>query len=285
MDNLIAEQQLDDTHCYMDNLIVVGLSQQQHDDNVQKLLDALQRRKFALNHAKTIKSVSVINVLGYRVGGGVIQHDPDRLRALKDMPVPRSPKEGERVLGMFVYYSKWIPRFADKALPLRSSSFPLETSACNAFESLKRQLEKATLLAIDEARPLVVECDASEFAISATLNQRGRPVAFLSRNVQGSERHYAPVEKEATAITEAVREWKHFLLRQPFTIDADQRSVAFIPGNNTKSKIKNNKIQSWRLELSSLSYDIKYRSGKLNVAADCLSLWFSNFSARWPPMN
>jgi len=171
-------------------------------------------------------------VLGYRVGGRVIQPDPDRLQALKDTPVPRSPKERERVLGMFAYYSKWIPRFADQALPLRASSFPLDTSACYAFKSLKQQLEKASLLAINEAQPFVAEYNASEFAISTTLNQGGRPVAFLSRNFQESERHYAPVEKEATAIIEAVRKWGYFLLRQPFTIVTEQRSVAFMLGNN-----------------------------------------------------
>jgi len=129
----------------MDNLIVASLSQQQHNDNVQKLLDVLHRSKFTLNHAKTIKPVSVINVLGYRVGGRIIGTDPYCLQSIKDMPVLQRPKEQERVLGMVAYYSKWIPCFAGQALPLRSSSFPLDTSACNAVESLK-QLEKQHFL-------------------------------------------------------------------------------------------------------------------------------------------
>ena len=133
---------------------------------------------------------------------------------------------------------------------------------------LKRELERATLQSIDESQPFVVECDASEFCVSATLNQCGRPVAFMSRTLHRSELHYPPVEKEATASIEAVRKWRHFLAGRHFTLVTGQHSVAFMIDNRKRSKIKNNKIQSRRLELASFSYTVKYRPGKDNVAPD-----------------
>ena len=41
--------------------------------------------------------------------------------------------------------------------------------------------------------------------------------------------------------------------------------------NQRKSKIKNVKIARWRIELSQYKFDIKYRPGKQNVAADTFS--------------
>ena len=120
-------------------------------------------------------------------------------------------------------------------------------------------MESAALHPIDEGVPFVVECDASETTLSATLNQRGRPVAFISRTLQSSELHYPHVEKEATAIIKAVRKWEHLLARQHFMLFTDQRSMAFMLDNRKRTKIKNDKIQGWRLELASFSYTIQYR--------------------------
>ena len=86
--------------------------------------------------------------------------------------------------------------------------------------------------------------------------------------------HYPPVEKEATAIIEAVRKWEHLLARQDFTIITDQRYVAFILDNRKRTKIKNNKIEEWRLELASFSYIIAYRPGVDNVGPDTLTRAF-----------
>ena len=114
----------------------------------------------------------------------------------------------------------------------------------------------------------MVETDASNFAIGATLNQNGKPVAFHSRTLQGSEKHHSAIEKEAYSIVEALRKWYHLLIGNIFTLITDQRSVAFMFNSNHQSKIKNAKILRWRIELSALSYDILYRPGTENAAPD-----------------
>ena len=127
------------------------------------------------------------------------------------------------------------------------------------------------MTSIDENLPFVIECDASDVAILATFNQSGRPVALMFRSFQGREIHCPAVEKEATAVIEAVRKWSHFLSRQLFVLITDQRSVAFMLDNRKRTKIKSNKIQCLRLKLASFCYAIKYRPEKHNVAVNSLS--------------
>ena len=82
---------------------------------------------------------------------------------------------------------------------------------------------------------------------------------------------YPAVEKEAMAIIESVKHWSHLLARRKFTLITDQRSVAYMFDSKKKSKIKNIKIQNWRMELGAFSYEIKYRPGADNIVADALT--------------
>ncbi|CAB0018705.1 unnamed protein product [Nesidiocoris tenuis] len=89
--------------------------------------------------------------------------------------------------------------------------------------------------------------------------------------MSGMRSHLVPDPTEAYAIVESLRKWRHFLSGRHFKLITDQQSVSFIFNPNYSSKIKNEKILRWRLELSEYRYDILYRPGKNNKVADALS--------------
>ena len=267
--DVITQEELSDTFPFLDNVTVAGVDQAEHDRNDAAFLKMIKNRNITLNESKTVHSVPVIDILGYRVSHNSIKPDPERLRPLQEFPPPTNTASLRRAMGMFAYYARWIPRFSEKIRPLADVvSFPLSKEALFAFNALKNELGDVVLSPIDEDAPFVVECDASEVTISASLNQKGRPVAFMSKTLSKSEQGYPAVEKEALAIIEAVRKWNHLLSRQTFALITDQQSVSFMFDNRKRSKIKNNKIQSWRIELAEFSYTIQYREGKRNVVAD-----------------
>ena len=174
-------------------------------------------------------------------------------------------------MGLFAYYARWIKDFSAKIAPLTATeTFPLSKTAELSFEMLHKGLLNAYLQCINDDEPFTAECDASDLAIGATLNQSGRPVAFMPRTLTKSEQRYPSVEKEATAIVEAVRKWAHFLLARPFTLMTDQQSITLMFDQRKRSKIKNAKIQQWLFELGTFEYTIHYRPCNKNLAPDAL---------------
>ena len=183
-----------------------------HDSNYKKFLTAAREFGLTFNDDKSIIASRMITLLGYQVSKGIIKPDPARFQSLRDLHPPRDAKALQRAIGMFAYYSNWISHFSDKISPLvHNSVFPLPPSVEQAFENLKNDLENAAVLTINYEIPLDVETDASDIGIVATLNQDGRPVAFFSRTLNPSERNHSSVEKEAYAIVEALRKWRHYL--------------------------------------------------------------------------
>ena len=171
----------------------------------------LNRKKLTYNEEKCVFSTTCLNILGSVVSQGRIMPDPDRLRPWKSYhcAIMQSLK---RIVRLFAYYSKWIPRFSDKIAPLvKSQTFPLSDLEKRTFNALKDEIRNSVVTAVDEQLSFEVETDASDIAISAMLNQGGRPVAFFSRTLTGPELHYPAVEKEACAIIESVRKWRYYL--------------------------------------------------------------------------
>ena len=144
-----------------------------HDRNFKKFLDAASKINLTFNDAKSIVAVTEIDILGYRISQGSISPDPERLRPLIALPIPKSSKELKRCLGMFAYYFRWIRNISEKIKPLTAGKmhFPLQSDAVTAFESLRKELQSVCLKCIDENEPFTVECDASDFAIAAVLSQ------------------------------------------------------------------------------------------------------------------
>ena len=105
--------------------------------------EAAERNNITCNEEKSLFSTRRLAILGSIVEEGKIRLDPERLRPLRELPVPNSIKSLNRCKGLFVYYSQWIPGFYDRMKPINSSkTCPLSTEALATFESLKKRFEE-----------------------------------------------------------------------------------------------------------------------------------------------
>ena len=185
MDKMIDEYNNKDTFAYLDNIIICGETQEGHNNNLAMFNKMRAEKNITVNEDKSVYSLSSVKHCGYYISNGEIRPDPDRLQPLRDLPLPENISSLKRVMGLFSYYSKWIANFSEKLQPLSSvTTFPLPNLAIKAFNTLKYDIEKSVVSAIYESLPFILETDASDFAIAATLSENDGPVAFFSRSLE-----------------------------------------------------------------------------------------------------
>ncbi|GFT42720.1 retrovirus-related Pol polyprotein from transposon opus [Trichonephila clavipes] len=108
IDKIIEDEGLTLIYPFIDDVTVCGKDQKEHDENLEKFMT-----------------------------DGIIKPDPERLKPLRDMPVPKDSSALQRALGMFAHYCRWIPGFSKKIRPLLGKKqFPLSRDAVLTFSSL-----------------------------------------------------------------------------------------------------------------------------------------------------
>ncbi len=128
--DFINQERIPDTFAYLDNVTVCGNTQQEHDATLHRFLEAAGNNKLTFNHDKSMISVSSIKLLGYLFSHGSVQSDPERLQSLRELIAPYNVASLRQVMGMFSYYSQWIPHYSELTYPLsHCTSFPLTPTA------------------------------------------------------------------------------------------------------------------------------------------------------------
>ncbi|GJS78916.1 putative reverse transcriptase domain-containing protein [Tanacetum coccineum] len=137
-----------------------------------------------------------------------------------------------------------------------------------AFQTLKDRLCNAPALALpDGPEDFVVYCDASGIRLGYVLMQRGKVIAYASRQLKMHENSYMTHDLELGAVMFALKIWRHYLYGTNRVIYTDHKSLHHI----FSQKELNMRQRRWIELVSDYDYEIRYHPGKVNVVADALS--------------
>ena len=118
IDDIIKSHDCTGTFAYLDNITVGGKTQQEHDDNLAKFLEAAHQCSITFNDSKCVYSTECVKLLGYEIFEGSLKPDPDRVKTLLELPPSTNKKEPQRLVGLFAYYAQWFAQYSDKIKPL-----------------------------------------------------------------------------------------------------------------------------------------------------------------------
>nr|GEU37995.1 putative reverse transcriptase domain-containing protein [Tanacetum cinerariifolium] len=137
-----------------------------------------------------------------------------------------------------------------------------------SFRILKEKLCNAPVLALlDGPNDFVVYYDASNQGFGCVMMQRGKVIAYASRQLKIHEKNYTTHDMELGAVVFALKTWRHYLYGTKSVIYTDHKSLQYL----FDYKELYMRQRRWIELLSDYECEIKYHPGKANVVADALS--------------
>lgn len=264
---------------YVDDIIIFSRNESDHFEHVSKVLNILADNNFKLNIEKSSFFKSSVVFLGFVISTEGISMEKSKLEAIKNFPRPQTVKQVRSFLGTVNYYARFIPKMAEILVPLydllkKQVRFKWSEKHENAYNEIKSSLhERFSLIIPDFNSEFFLNTDASGDSLAGFLYQivdnQERPIAFLSKRFNPTQKKYSINEREMLAIIYSIHKLKFYLIGNKFTINTDNQSLIAIlkcrPGN------LNGRIYRWYLYLQKFKFDINYIPSKKNFIADCFS--------------
>ena len=92
----------------VDDIILKSKEREGHIINLRKLFERIKEYKLRLNPQKCTFGVIARKLLGFLVSDRGIEVDPSNIKAILDMPTPKSGKEIRGFLSRLEYISRFI---------------------------------------------------------------------------------------------------------------------------------------------------------------------------------
>ena len=105
--------------CHIDDLLVWGRDQDEHDTRLHAVLQRVEKAGITLNVEKCELSKSEKAFLGHIISVTGIRPDPKKTEAITEMEEPTNVSEMRSFLGIVNQLGKFIPQLAEKDKALR----------------------------------------------------------------------------------------------------------------------------------------------------------------------
>ncbi|KAJ9533760.1 hypothetical protein QJQ45_026845, partial [Haematococcus lacustris] len=257
---------------YLDDILVMSKSVDEHLKHLRKVFDPLRLNKLYAKQSKCEFMRTTLKFLGHVIFAGAIAVDPEKIKSISSWPVPQSLQQLQSFLGAANFVRKFVHNFSVLAAPLTDlcgkagDSFLWQNwpaDELKAFVSLKAAVAQVPMLRLpDHTQPFQVYCDASLQGVGAVLMQDGYPLAYLSKKLSSAERNYTTGEQELLALITACKEWRCYLEGVPFTLFTDHKPLTALP----TQKVLSRRQARWMEFLSRFTFDLQYLPGDANPA-------------------
>ena len=261
----------------IDDILVWGRTQEEHDERLIKLLQRARDCNLKLNPDKSRIRKTEVLYIGHVLTSDGVKPDASKLEAITKMPAPEDKHGVQRLLGMVNYVAKFAPNVSEKTAPLRELLkkdvawhwTDRHEQSLNDIKRILTETSPGILRYYDPKLPVGLQVDASKSGLGAVLIQDSAPIAYASRALTETEGRYAQIEKELLAVVFGCERFHQYIYAKEVSVETDHRPLVSIiskPLNKAPAR-----LQRMLLKLQRYNINLRYKPGKELYTADTLS--------------
>ena len=262
---------------YLDDIIVVGKSFDDHLMNLEEVFQRLRKSGLKLSPKKCHLFQKEVQYLGHIVSSQGVAVDKNKVSAVQEWPVPSNKHEVQSFLGMCTYYRRYVASFANIAKPLTRLTeadrrFHWGDDCQEAFNTLKVALTTAPILSypLSDGK-FILDTDASNVGLGAVLSQiqdgQEKVIGYFSKTLSKPERNYCVTRRELLAVIKSVEHFYKYLYGRKFLLRTDHAALQWL----LKFKNPEGQVARWIERLQEYDFETQHRAGHIHCNADTLS--------------
>ena len=263
---------------YLDDVLVTGRTFDEHLRNLEEVLKRLRRHGLKLSTDKCNLLKSSVPYLGHVLTRSGVKTAPHNVKAILELPIPKTVREVKKLNGMVNYYSRFVPGIATIMAPLYAITKEKRlnwTVDCNkAFQIVKDILTSDPILAyprFGRDDSFIISTDASDVGVGAVLSQEQNGIekvlGYASVALNKAQKRYSTTEKELAALRFGVRHFKTYIYGRKYIVRTDHRALIYL---NQMKNVDNRLMRTFE-DLQVGDYHLEYIKGTENYGADILS--------------
>ena len=165
--------------CYLDDILIVGDSDEQHEERLRMVLELLDQAGLRLKREKCEFHKTSVEYLGHVIGEQGLKPTESKVKAIKEAPEPSNVTELRAFLGLLNYYGQFSPNIAATLHPLyvllqKGQQWMWKTEQKMSFHEAKQKLIQSDFLVhYDLTKVLKLNCDASPYGVGTCLVRHG----------------------------------------------------------------------------------------------------------------
>ncbi|GKA70662.1 putative reverse transcriptase domain-containing protein [Tanacetum coccineum] len=179
---------------FIEDILIYSKSEEEHAEHLKLILELLKKEELYAKFSKCNFWLSRVQFLGHVIDSEGIHVDPAKIESINDWASPKTPTEIHQFLGLAGYYRRFI----------------------------------------EGSENFMVYCDASRKGLGAVLMQKGRVIAYASRQLKIHEKNYTTHDLELRAVVFALKMWRHYLYDTLSSGEGERGGGCFEPKERIK---------------------------------------------------